>query len=223
MVHAEGTFLWWGVFISSFRAIAYIIDKQIGTCRRCFLLPGLCVQSVKITTYVSNRFNTSFCTKDHKTHQSIPCYKLLHQASNGEGKNSLRKRRGILASDRDLQRVFFFYTTLILIYNVLSSFRLYYILFKEVKIFGRPGAGGWEMRNEGQGSDMRAGAWEADNPNLLLKALSTKRKRRRCLWLLLFVHIFCISITGVKHVYNEYDFIVCSWKFSWSSSKLSKT
>ena len=61
--------------------------------------------SVKTTTYVCNRFNTSFCTKDHKTHLAISCYTLLHQAARGEGKNSLRKRRDILVSDRNQQRV----------------------------------------------------------------------------------------------------------------------
>ena len=35
-----------------------------------------------------------------------------------------------------------FYTTLILIYGVLSSFSLYYIQFKEVKILWGPGAVG---------------------------------------------------------------------------------
>ena len=48
--------------------IAYVIDKQSGGCRRYFLLRGLYVPSFKTTTYVCNRFNTSFCTKDHKTH-----------------------------------------------------------------------------------------------------------------------------------------------------------
>ena len=41
--------------------------------------------------------------KDHKTHLAISCYTLLHQAARGEGKNSLRKRRNILISDRDQQ------------------------------------------------------------------------------------------------------------------------
>ena len=86
--------------------IAYAIDKQSGTCRRHLLLQGLYVPSVKPTRYVSNRFNTSFCTKDHKTHLAISCYTLLHQATRGEGKNSLRKRRDILVSDHDQQRFF---------------------------------------------------------------------------------------------------------------------
>ena len=64
------------------------------------------VPSVKTTTYVCNRFNTSFCTKDHKTHLAISCYTLLRQVARGEGKNSLRKRRDILVSDRDQQRFF---------------------------------------------------------------------------------------------------------------------
>ena len=46
---------------------------------------------------------------------------------------------------------FLYYTTLTLIYDVLYSFRLYYIQFKEFKIFWGPGAGG-------RGLDMRAGA-----------------------------------------------------------------
>ena len=106
MVYAKGTFLLWGFCIPSFRAIAYAIDKQSGTCRRYLLLQGLYVPSVKTTTYVCNRFNTSFCNKYHKTHLAISCYILLHQAARGEGKNSLRKLRDILVSDRDRQRFF---------------------------------------------------------------------------------------------------------------------
>ena len=37
---------------------------------------------------------------------------------------------------------FLYYTTLILIYDALCSFRLYYIQFKEVKILWGPGSGG---------------------------------------------------------------------------------
>ena len=44
--------------------------------------------------------------KDHKTHQTISCYTLLHQAARGEKKNSLRKCRDILVSDRDQQPYF---------------------------------------------------------------------------------------------------------------------
>ena len=47
------------------------------------------------------------CSKDHKPHHAISCYTLLHQASRGKGRNSLRKRRDILVSTRDLQRFFF--------------------------------------------------------------------------------------------------------------------
>ena len=47
-----------------------------------------------------------FCTKDHKIHLVISCYTLLHQAARGEGKNSLRKGKDILVSDRDQQRFF---------------------------------------------------------------------------------------------------------------------
>ena len=41
-------------------------NKVGGTCRRYHLLQGLYVPNVKTTTYVCNRFNTSFSTKDHK-------------------------------------------------------------------------------------------------------------------------------------------------------------
>ena len=99
-------FLLWGFCIPSFKAITHAIDKQSDTCRRYLLLQGLYVSSVETTTYVCNRFNTSFCTKDHKTHLAISCYILLHQAARGEGKNSLRKLRDILVSDRDRQRFF---------------------------------------------------------------------------------------------------------------------
>ena len=68
MVYAKGTFLLWGFCVPRFRAIAYVIDKQSGTCRIYLLLQGLYVSSIKATTCVCNRFNTSFCTKDHKAH-----------------------------------------------------------------------------------------------------------------------------------------------------------
>ena len=56
----------------SFETIAYDVDKQSYLLlRRYLLLQGLCVASVKTTTYVCNRFNTSFCTRDHKTNQAI--------------------------------------------------------------------------------------------------------------------------------------------------------
>ena len=70
MAYAQGTFLWWGLCIPCFRNIAYVIEKQSGICRRYILLQGLYVPIVKTTTYVSNRFNTSSCTKGHKTHQA---------------------------------------------------------------------------------------------------------------------------------------------------------
>ena len=61
----------------------------------------------------------------------------------GWRKNSLRERRNIFVSDDDPQRFsFIIYTTLILIYDVLYSFRLCYIQFKEVKILWGPGAEG---------------------------------------------------------------------------------
>ena len=47
--------------------------------------------------------------------------------------------------------IFLYYTTLILIYDALSSFRLYYIQFKEVKIL-------WRLGAEYEG-------WGPDNPN----------------------------------------------------------
>ena len=56
---------------------------------------------------VCNKFNTSLCTKDLKTHKAISCYSLQHQASNGKGKNSVRKRRDILVFDYDPQRFIF--------------------------------------------------------------------------------------------------------------------
>ena len=111
MVYAKGTFLLWGFCIPSFRTIAYAIDNESDTYRRYLLLQGLYVPSVKTTTYICNRFNTTFCTKDHKTHLAISCYTLLHQAARGEGKNSLRKRRNILISDRDQQWFFMIIVT----------------------------------------------------------------------------------------------------------------
>ena len=71
MVYPEGTFLWRGLLITSFKTIAYVVDKQSDVCRRYLLLQGLCVPSVKTTTYVCNRFNTSLCAREHKTNQAI--------------------------------------------------------------------------------------------------------------------------------------------------------
>ena len=77
----------------------YVYQQQGGICRRYLLLQGLCVPSVKTKTYVCNRFNTYFHTKNHKRHQAISFYTLLHQATRGEVKNSLRDRRDIFVSD----------------------------------------------------------------------------------------------------------------------------
>ena len=57
----EDTFLWWGLCIPSFKNTAYVIDKQ-----SCIFLP-----SIKTITYLFNGLNTSFCAKDHETHQAI--------------------------------------------------------------------------------------------------------------------------------------------------------
>ena len=87
-----------------------------------------------------NRFNTSFCTKDHKTHKAIYCYTLLlHQAARGEGK------KGYFSFWSWSTTIFHHYNNLILIYNVLSSYRLYYVQFKKLKFYGvwGPEAGGW--------------------------------------------------------------------------------
>ena len=95
-----------------------------------------------------NRFNTSFCTKDHKTHKAIYCYTLLlHQAARGEGK------KGYFSFWSWSTTIFHHYNNLILIYNVLSSYRLYYVQFKEVKILWGLGVGGRRL----------------DNPNTLFK------------------------------------------------------
>ena len=56
MIYVKDTFLWWRLCIPSIITIAYVVDKQSGICRRYFLLQGLCVSSVKTTTYASNRF-----------------------------------------------------------------------------------------------------------------------------------------------------------------------
>ena len=54
--------------------------------------------------------------------------------------------------------IFLYYTTLTLICDVLSSFRLYYIQFKEVKIL-------WGPRFRGQGLEVRAWERGPGNPN----------------------------------------------------------
>ena len=56
-------------------------------------------------------------------HTTAPGYKCWR-------KKSFRERRNIFLSDHD---PFLYYTTLILIYDVLHAFRLYYIQFKEFK------------------------------------------------------------------------------------------
>ena len=68
------------------------------------------VPSIKTTTFACNRFNTSICTEDHKTHLAISCCTLLHQTARYEG-NSLGKRRDILVSDRDQQWFFIIIVT----------------------------------------------------------------------------------------------------------------
>ena len=65
MVYPEGIFFMMRV------TIAYVVDKQNYIWRRYLLLQRLCVPSVKTTTHVCNRFNTSFCARDHKTNQAI--------------------------------------------------------------------------------------------------------------------------------------------------------
>ena len=59
-VYAKCTFVWWWLCIPSFRTIVYVVDKQSGICRRYILLQGLCVPSVKSTTYVWNKFKVEF-------------------------------------------------------------------------------------------------------------------------------------------------------------------
>ena len=64
------SYLLWLYMLSS-RTIACVVDKQSGLCKWYLLLKGLYVPSVKTTTCVCNRFNTSFWAKDHKTNQAI--------------------------------------------------------------------------------------------------------------------------------------------------------
>ena len=115
--------------MSSFKTIAYVIGKQSVTCRRYFLLHGLCVPGARIIRYVCNRFNTSLCTKDHKTHNAISCQTLLLQTSRGKGRNSLLKAWGYFSFWSWSSTIFRYCTTSILIYDVLSC-RSYYIQFK---------------------------------------------------------------------------------------------
>ena len=71
MVNPEGAFLWWGLLIPSLKTAAHVVDKQSDIYRRYLQLQGLCVSSVKTTTCLCNRFNTSFCARDHKTNQTV--------------------------------------------------------------------------------------------------------------------------------------------------------
>ena len=71
---------------------------------KCYMQKIPCVKTI---IYVCNRFSTSFCFKDQKTYQAISFYTLLHQATRGEGKNSLRKPGDFLVCHRDAQ-IFYF-------------------------------------------------------------------------------------------------------------------
>ena len=42
------------IIYTKHQTIDYVVDKQTDICRRSLLLLGLCVPSVKTTTYVSN-------------------------------------------------------------------------------------------------------------------------------------------------------------------------
>ena len=139
-VYVEGTFSWWGLCISSFKTKAYVIGKQSDTCRRQFLLHGLCVLGARIIRYACNRFNTSLCTKDHKTNKAISCQTLLLQTSRGKGRNSLLKAWGYFNFWSWSSTIFRCCTNSVLIYDVLS-FRSYYIQFK-LKFYR-----GWGLNN----------------------------------------------------------------------------
>ena len=43
MVYPEGTFLWWGLFMPSFKTIVYVVNKQSDIGRRYLLLQGLII------------------------------------------------------------------------------------------------------------------------------------------------------------------------------------
>ena len=55
----------------------------------CSSVTGFICAKCQSCKYVCNRFNTSFCTKDHNIRKAISCYTLLHQAARGEGKKFL--------------------------------------------------------------------------------------------------------------------------------------
>ena len=63
MVYEKSTFLWLRLCIPNFRTLTYIVDKQSGICWKYLLLQGLCVSSVKTTTYVCNRFKMNLNEK----------------------------------------------------------------------------------------------------------------------------------------------------------------
>ena len=56
--------------VPKFIWIRYVVDTQSYICRRCLLLQGLCVPSVRATAYVCNRFDTPFCARDHEITQA---------------------------------------------------------------------------------------------------------------------------------------------------------
>ena len=109
--------------------------------------------------------NFSLLSSRIASYVTINCYTLLHQATRGEGKNSFRCRN-IFVSARDPQRCF----CITVIDDVLSSFKIYNIQFKKVKIF-------WWMGAEGQGLDMRAGGRITQRPEVkvIFDGLSLKQ------------------------------------------------
>ena len=48
MVYPEGTFLWWGLFVPSFKSIAYVVDKQRDVCRSTFCYRNYVCQVSKL-------------------------------------------------------------------------------------------------------------------------------------------------------------------------------
>ena len=67
------------------------------------------------------------------------CYTLLHQVKRIEGKIAWRSA-GYFRFWSWSSTIFLYYTSLILIYDMLRTFRFYFIQFKEVWILWGPGA-----------------------------------------------------------------------------------
>ena len=65
-----------------------------------------CKTIIAVRSQIHAAPNFSLLSSWIASYVTITCYTLLHQATRDEGKTSLKRRRDIFVSDRDLQRFF---------------------------------------------------------------------------------------------------------------------